>query len=412
MRSLERALRSAAGPRRTKLSRGVQRRRDCGSSRLAAGRAPVSLARSVPGIYLKHGDTFVAMTETPYTGEGVLQALVAEHPEMLASDDAGHGPLLLVKREAPVSDQEDGGGRWWLDHLYLDAQGVPTLVEVKRGSDTRGRREVVAQMLDYAANAKTSFNTDQLQVWLAEDAARRGSTVEETLRETLGIEDGETYWETVRTNLAAERLRLIFVSDVIGTELRKIIEFLNGQMTRTDVLAIEVKQYVDETGAQQTIVPRVVGDTQAAREVKGRSGTKQTYDRESFLEAVRVRDAAAATAASRLLDWADRRPDLHVWFGSSASAMIGPIGTTNGLLGMYGYAKIDVRFKTLAHRPPFDDPDRLEELVEQFNAIDGVRFPPGKRDWPSTPLAPLADERQLEQFIAVVETALDVIASS
>ena len=29
----------------------------------------------------------------------------------------------------------------------------PTLVEVKRSSDTRERREVVGQMLDYAANA-------------------------------------------------------------------------------------------------------------------------------------------------------------------------------------------------------------------------------------------------------------------
>jgi hypothetical protein len=34
-----------------------------------------------------------------------------------------------------------------------DAAGVPTLVEVKRSSDTRARREVVAQLLEYAANA-------------------------------------------------------------------------------------------------------------------------------------------------------------------------------------------------------------------------------------------------------------------
>jgi hypothetical protein len=34
----------------------------------------------------------------------------------------------------------------------VDEAGVPTLVEVKRSSDTRARREVVARMLDYAAN--------------------------------------------------------------------------------------------------------------------------------------------------------------------------------------------------------------------------------------------------------------------
>ncbi len=40
-----------------------------------------------------------------------------------------------------------------IDHLYVDAAGVPVLVEVKRSTDTRLSREVVAQMLDYAASA-------------------------------------------------------------------------------------------------------------------------------------------------------------------------------------------------------------------------------------------------------------------
>jgi hypothetical protein len=33
----------------------------------------------------------------------------------------------------------DSATRWSLDHLFLDADGIPTLVEVKRGSDTRYR---------------------------------------------------------------------------------------------------------------------------------------------------------------------------------------------------------------------------------------------------------------------------------
>jgi hypothetical protein len=45
------------------------------------------------------------------------------------------------------------GNRWSVDHLFLDQDAVPTIVEVKRSTDTRIRREVVGQMLDYAANA-------------------------------------------------------------------------------------------------------------------------------------------------------------------------------------------------------------------------------------------------------------------
>jgi hypothetical protein len=127
-------------------------------------------ATLVPGIYLRRGDTYVAMEETPYDAEDVLQQLIERHPEMLAGDDAADGPLVLVRREAGVSEQEGAGPRWSLDPLYLDGNGVPTLVEVKRSSDTRGRREVVAQMLDYAANARTSFNAERIAEWLDESA--------------------------------------------------------------------------------------------------------------------------------------------------------------------------------------------------------------------------------------------------
>jgi len=173
------------------------------------------------------------MTETPFDAEQVLQALIAQHPEMLADDTAGQGPLLLLRREASVSDQEDGGGRFSLDHLYVDSQGVPTLVEVKRSSDTRARREVVAQMLDYAANAKLSFSAERMAAWLEDAAQERGTSAAEALSDTLGVQDSDVFWASVATNLDAERFRLIFVSDIIPPELRRIIEFLNGQMVQT-----------------------------------------------------------------------------------------------------------------------------------------------------------------------------------
>jgi hypothetical protein len=61
----------------------------------------------------------------------------------------------------------------------------------------------------------------------------------------------------------------VFVSHSIGTELRRIIEYLNRQMSATEVLAIEVKPYTDADGAHQTIGPRVVGDTAEARALHG-----------------------------------------------------------------------------------------------------------------------------------------------
>jgi len=368
------------------------------------------------GIFLRHGTSFVALREQHYEAETVLQELIAEHPEMLAGDDAEHGNLLLIRREAGVSDQEDGGARWSLDHLYVDATGVPTLVEVKRSSDTRGRREVVAQMLDYAANAATSWHVEQLRVWLDEDAQRDGSSADEALREAFGVDDPEAYWTTVRTNLAAERLRLIFVSDAIGPELRRIIEFLNGQMTDTTVLAIEVKQYVDADNTHQTIVPRVVGQTQQARLAKGPTRvTKNSWDLESILARLRTRDKLEEEIARRLVERLTARQDVRMWFGTGAkesSVMIGPAGTTKGLLAVYTTGTVEARFKYMMAIPPFDEPGRIQALIDELNAIPGVAFPPGRFDWPNCQLVGLADDESLERFVSTFERALDEIAAA
>src|SRR5690242_6688962 len=81
--------------------------------------------------------------------EDAMQALVAEHPELIGAAD---GDLLLIRREQPVSASADGPGRWSLDHLFVTRKAVPVLVELKRAADTRLRREIVGQLLDYAAN--------------------------------------------------------------------------------------------------------------------------------------------------------------------------------------------------------------------------------------------------------------------
>lgn len=172
----------------------------------------------MPGIFLRQGGKYVAMAETAFDAEEVLQALIAQHPEVLVDETIGQGPLLLVRREAGVSDRAEGGGRWSLDHLYVDRDGVPTLVEVKRSSDTRGRREVVAQMLDYAANARLSFSAERMAAWLEDETPARGTTATQALSDTLGIDDPDAFWATVATNLDAERFRLIFVSDAIPPE--------------------------------------------------------------------------------------------------------------------------------------------------------------------------------------------------
>ena len=93
----------------------------------------------------------------PYDSEDLLQSMIEKYPELLAGDQINPDkPIrwIMVKREAGVPSGGQQGDRWSIDHLLLDQDAIPTFVETKRSSDTRIRREIVGQMLDYAANAQ------------------------------------------------------------------------------------------------------------------------------------------------------------------------------------------------------------------------------------------------------------------
>ena len=226
------------------------------------------------------------MTETTYEKEDDLQALLADYPDLLPGDQINIDEprhWILVARELGVPGSEDETGRWSLDHLFLDQDGIPTFVECKRSSDTRSRREVVAQMLDYAANGISYWKMDSLQQAAEKTAQRNGGALDTEITKLTGSDDPsavDEFWKRVEQNLKSGTVRLIFVADSIPTELRRLVEFLNEQMVNAEVLAVEVKQFLGE--GQKAIVPRLIGMTETAREVKGQS-KRTTTNREEFL---------------------------------------------------------------------------------------------------------------------------------
>ena len=80
------------------------------------------------------------MDEALYDSEFLLQELLAKYPDLLAGEQINCDVprrWLLVTREMSIPGEEDGSGRWSVDHLFLDQEGIPTLIEVKRSTDTR-----------------------------------------------------------------------------------------------------------------------------------------------------------------------------------------------------------------------------------------------------------------------------------
>ena len=70
---------------------------------------------------------------------------------------------ILISREKGIAETSDAAARWAIDHLIVDQDAVPTLAEVKRGSNPEIRRTIVGQMLEYAAHAAQTWTADELR---------------------------------------------------------------------------------------------------------------------------------------------------------------------------------------------------------------------------------------------------------
>ena len=268
-------------------------------------------------IYTSTGEgNLEALEEIPFSTEDELQALIAEHPELLDGEQIRPGDArrwILVTREKGIAASSGEGARWSVDHLIVDQDAVPTLAEVKRGASPEIRRSIVGQMLEYAAHASETWTASELRSAFENQAGNRGLDPNDelaTLLQGYDEPDVEGFWQDVATNLAARRLRLLFVADEIPDPLARVVTFLNAQMPGIEVLAVEIKRFHGES--TQTLVPRVIGRA-AAGPPRGqsRSGPKLTH--QSFLEG--FVNEEARRVAQRVLEAAEESGG-YVYYGT------------------------------------------------------------------------------------------------
>jgi len=370
------------------------------------------------GMFIIQDDgSLIPMSEQPYDSEGLLQELIARYPDLLAGNQIRSGDprrWLLVSREQGVAAEEGGGGRWSLDHLFLDQDAVPTLVEVKRSSDTRVRREVVGQMLDYAANAIAYWRVEEIRSRFEADCQQRSEAPDLLLADLLGERvDPEEFWQTVKTNLQAGKVRLVFVADHIPPELGRVVEFLNSQMDPAEVLAVEIPQYVG--GSLRSLVPRVIGITAEAQQKKrltpGRPWDEQTF----FDELARVRGQQEAQAARTIHGWALESGLRPSWGSGRQLGAFTPFIEHKNIsvcpFWLLTNGTIAICFGSLQYRLPFTDEMKRRELLDRLNAIRGIELAPERATnrYPTFPYTALQDPAALKQFLEAMEWTVDQI---
>ncbi|MFE6165651.1 hypothetical protein ACFQ7F_42875 [Streptomyces sp. NPDC056486] len=348
------------------------------------------------------GEGLQTMEPAGFETEAEFQELLARHPRILDFGSLADGRplrLVLVAREMGVPTSPEAGTTFSLDHLFVDADGVPTLVEVKRASDTRIRREVVGQMLDYAANGARYWPAALLQRSFEGNCALDDRTLEEAYGELLGDQSPEDFWTTVEERLAAGQMRLLFVADRIPLELRAIVEFLNRQMRQTEVYAVELTQYRG-SGDLRVLVPRIHGEVAtAAKSPSGRRSSQRTTRADMDAAIGGLPSLDLQTAAAALLDHAADKgrseggmakyPSLSVYYPSGGRQV--PVWT----LSLYDTGKVELAFSfgSITRHLGYDVASAFADALPDAGDLKtklATQRENGYKGWPSVSLADLA----------------------
>jgi hypothetical protein len=355
-------------------------------------------------IYLVSAENeLTEMSASPFQTEADFQRLLADHPALLRLAAGTAGNLLLVSQEYGVMDDEGTGDRWSIDHLFLTREAVPVLVEVKRASDTRGRREVVAQMLDYASHGAAYWSGSKMAERFEQTCIARGAASDEVLSQFLEARDPEMFWRQVESNLRSGRIRLVFVSDKIGKELQRIVEWLNEQLRSAEVIAIEVAHYQSATGSR-TLVPRIVGDTVKAQLAKqvGDPGPPQTI--EEWLGNLTAAQGGPIGDAVRSLMGTLANLGIHPRLAHSKKSLMFDLGEgdekRNAFYLSRSQAIFQICFDPLPHFAAFSTDEALQSLFNELLIINPkIKLTTGLREaWPSVPLSTLLEPDALKRL--------------
>jgi hypothetical protein len=232
----------------------------------------------------------------------------------------------------------------------------------------------------------------------------------------------DAFWQAAGTNLKAGQIRLVVVADEIPASLQRLVEFLNEQMPRVEVLALEIRQYRAAGSNSGALVPRLVGLTSRAQAAKERlpSAPRRPapWTAGEVLESVAQTGEDVAAVAGAVCDWAAAHPYIQITGGTGVTypsvTMSADSGrSTSRLRGVLSLAGsphggtpvLEIRVKRMCRTPPYDRDETRARLTADLQALgiprlDAENVLIDKR--PNIPLNELTSGR-LERILSLID---------
>lgn len=186
--------------------------------------------------------------------EAWLQDLIFAHPECLPLQelDPSYGPLIPVCKE-----METGAGP--VDIVYINPDGMLTLVECKLWRNPEARREVVGQILDYAKELGR-WHYEDLQREVSRALKKQGNQLLEIVSAQQKVEEA-VFIDNVARHLRDGRFQLLILGDGIRQGVERIAEFLKGHAGMHFSFGLVEMAVFGMAGGSHILQPRVLART-------------------------------------------------------------------------------------------------------------------------------------------------------
>lgn len=225
--------------------------------------------------------------------EDWLQEKITEHPKLLPVNEVDpiFGELIPVYREmmTPVGP---------LDNLFINEQGLLTLVECKLWRNPEARRKVVGQILDYAQEF-SRMSYDELNRQIARKTKVTGeNALFEIVADTVeGLNEGD-FTDKVMKNLRLGRFLLLIVGDGIRESVEQISEYLQQHAHLNFTFALVEQRLFklrNENEDMILIQPRILAKTTSIE----RGYIRLEDERIGFAAPKKETDTTGKTSATR-----------------------------------------------------------------------------------------------------------------
>ena len=355
------------------------------------------------------------LTEEDYADEVELQQFLKEHADLMPLEDIDLSAprLLCIGWEVGLASGAE-------DILYIDSNGMLTVVETKLRKNSESRREVVGQILEYAAQMSTWTSGDverQAEKFFGSEHSPktyRRFSLRQAMESHVQSDEAEEFdydlfLEQVQEHIDTGSFRLVIAIDEPPVPLLKTVEFVNRFSRHFELYLVQLKRFNDAETGTDVFVPAIFGRVSPAP--SGPARRSRLWDYSSFFEELEKRDEETKTYVLKAYEKFNEWTDEELW-GS---------GTTYGSFNLVirdGDLRVNlaaittsgilyVNFGELTSKVP---EEVIEALKADLESIDGVSMPAGiSRRYPRVPEVALRDPVRLRAVLKAIKRTVDAI---